>query len=139
MSAEVSQRRQITNEVFVQNGAFTARAIADTLGLAPKNLSEVVTTMKCVEDAGITEGQRGNTARLHRVAPNPTSFCASCEFSGPRTTACQYGPASQDDTTPKTIRMTLEEYRKILEMVEEARTGLLTDVEGNPITYPYDR
>ena len=93
----------------------------------------MVDLMECVDNYGIAQGDQGRGAILYQVTQTLPVPCIKCHFNTPRSSSCSHAPNHSDAAnTGASIRN--QQWRRHLQVCDEARTGILTDVAGNLIT-----
>lgn len=129
--SEKGVRRGIINTIFNQEGAqFTASFIASEAGERSAEVYEVFDLMDCVTREGSAQGEKG-VVKAYRVTGKPPESCTTCLFNSIRATSCTRAPTHGKFSNSERSNKQLWDLH--LQMCDEARTGHLTNVDGDPI------
>lgn len=130
--SEKGVRRGIIDAIFNQGDAFTASFIASEVGERPTEVHAVIDLMECVAHCGIAQGVQGRGAILYQVTKTPPDPCTTCHFNASRISSCGHAP-NHSDAADTERSMRHQQWERYLQACDEARTGHLTNVDGDPI------
>ncbi len=125
-----TERGRIVDTIFSQAGkSFTASIIAhSTWEVVPTTVYGVVALMDCVTEVEPMPGIR-RKVRVYQVTGSSPEACSPCYFNSGNRKSCTRAPSVRE--APTTRRPS--PWENYLKKCKEARTGHLTDTNGNPI------